>query len=304
MHLSDATRHKLLTPPEGRVRVVMDSDTFNDIDDQFAIVQMMLSPERLKVEAIYAAPFKRDLVESPGQGMALSYAEILRVLERLAVPHESLVHKGVTDFVGPEKQAREAAAVDDLIDRARAGSSDDPLYVIAIAAISNVASAILKAPDILDRIVVVWLGGHVLSWPHTREFNLAQDVGGAEVLLDSGVPLVLVPCMGVTSHLHTSVPEIERYVEPLGELGAFLAMRFKEYSPDHKLWSKQIWDMAAVAWLLNPAWAPSALVPSPRLGAEITWEIDPSRHPIRCVTELHRDPILRDFVTKLEAFVA
>ncbi len=304
MHLSETTRHKLLAPPAGQVRVVMDSDAYNEIDDQFAIVQMMLSPDRLKVEAIYAAPFKNARSESPGRGMELSYDEILRVLDRLDVPSEGFVHKGVSDYVGADKQARDAAAVEDLIQRARTGSSEDPLTVIAIAAISNVASAILKAPDIIERIVVVWLGGHVLEWPHTREFNLAQDVGGAQVLLDSGVPLVLVPCMGVTSHLHSSVPEIERYVEPLGELGAFLAMRFKAYSEDHKMWSKQIWDMAAVAWVLDPDWAPSVLLPAPVLSDQMTWSVDRSRHLIRYVTALDRDAILRDFVTKLEAFVA
>ena len=101
------------------------------------------------------------------------------------------VFRGVRDFVGPAKQARKAEAVDDLIARARASSPDDPLCVIAIAAISNVASALLAAPDIADKVIVVWLGGHALEWPDTREFNLRQDVGGAQALLDSGAPLHL-----------------------------------------------------------------------------------------------------------------
>ena len=203
MTLTDSARLKLLTPPAGRLRVVLDTDTYNEIDDQFALVQMLLSPERFDVEAIYAAPFFNARADSPGHGMELSYQEILRLLERLNVAPDGLVHRGVTDYVGPTKSAQPAPAVDDLVARARAGSPDNPLYVIAIGAISNVASALLKAPDIIDRIVVVWLGGHALEWPDTIEFNLKQDVGGAQVLLDSGVPLVLVPCRGVTSRLHS-----------------------------------------------------------------------------------------------------
>ena len=42
---------------------------------------------------------------------------------------------------------------------------------------------------------MVWLGGHVFNWPDTNEFNLKQDIGGAQVLFDSGAPVVLVPCM-------------------------------------------------------------------------------------------------------------
>jgi len=233
MALSAADRLKMLEPPKGKVRVVMDTDTFNEIDDQFAIVQMMLSRDQLDVEAIYAAPFFNKRSSGPGDGMERSYDEILELLSRLDIPAEGLVHRGVTEYVGPTKQARPAPAVDDLIARARTGTIDKPLYVIAIGAISNVASALIKAPDIADKMVVVWLGGHALEWPHAIEFNLKQDVGGAQVLFDSGVPLVLVPCMGVSSHLHSTVPEIEKYVEVHGEIGKFLAMRYKGYADDH-----------------------------------------------------------------------
>ena len=52
------------------------------------------------------------------------------------------------------------------------------------------------------------------------------DVRDLGLILDSGVPLVLVPCRGVTTHLRSTVPEIERHVEPHGRIGAFLAERF------------------------------------------------------------------------------
>jgi inosine-uridine nucleoside N-ribohydrolase len=304
MPLSELERLRLLTPPTGRVRVVMDTDTFNEIDDQFAIVQMLLSPDRLDVEAIYAAPFFNKRSTGPGHGMELSYEEILRLLDRLGRSADGLVHRGVTEYVGPAKEPRAAAAVDDLIARARAGSPDNPLYVVAIGAISNVASALLTAPDIVDRTVVVWLGGHALEWPHTVEFNLKQDVGGAQVLFDCGVALVHVPCRGVTTHLRSSVPEIERYVEPHGRIGAFLAERYKGHSDNHVGWSKEIWDMAAVAWLLDPSWCPSVIVPSPVLTNQMTWSVDRTRHPVRYVTYVDRDPILRDFFIKLARFAA
>ncbi len=308
MALSDDDRKRLLEAPRGRVRVVMDTDTFNEIDDQFAIVQMMLSPEKLDVEAIYAAPFLNKRAQSPGHGMELSYAEIFRILERIGEKRDDFVFRGVTEYVGFEKQPREAPAVHHLIARARAGTPDNPLYVIAIGAISNVASALLLAPDIIDRTVVVWLGGNALDWPRSfrqnAEFNLMQDVGGAQVLFDCGVPVVLVPAMGVTSHLHSTVPEIERHVEPKGSIGAFLAMRFKEYSTDHTGWSKPIWDMAAVAWLLDPDWTPSFLTPTPILTDDIAWRTDPSRHTMRYVRHVDRDAILKDFFKKLDAFAA
>lgn len=299
MGLSDIDRLRLLEPRPGTVRAVLDTDTFNEIDDQFAVVQAVLSPDRIRLEAIYAAPFSNAKTNGPGAGMDQSYDEILALLTRLNIEPTGLVHKGVTQYVGSAKVPRDAAAVDDLVSRARKGSPQDPLYVIAIGAISNVASALLKAPDIIDRIVVVWLGGHALEWPHQREFNLRQDVGGAQVLFDSGAAVVLVPCQGVVTHLHTTVPEIERHVEPFGEIGKFLASRFKDYEQDHVGWSKEIWDMAAVGWVLDPAWAPSVLIPAPILTDSLTYSVDRSRHLMRYVTIVRRNPLMRDFFAKL-----
>tara|TARA_B100000674_G_C37973694_1_gene978243 strand:- start:4716 stop:5639 length:924 start_codon:yes stop_codon:yes gene_type:complete len=302
MKISNKKRLELLSPRAGKLRVVMDTDAYNEIDDQFAIAQMMLSSERLSIEAIYAAPFHNYRSKSPRDGMEQSYDEILRLLDLLKIDSEGFVYRGLGEYVGPKKKYKDAPAVDNLILRARAGSPENPLYVIAIAAISNIVSAILKAPDIIDRIVVVWLGGHSLNWPHTSEFNLKQDIGGAQTLLDSGAAVVLVPCMGVTSHLHSSVPEIERYVEPQGEIGAFLAKRFKKYSDNHKGWSKEIWDMAAVAWVLSEDWAPSHIISSPILTEKATWSFDHSRHLIRYVYQIDRDAIMQDFFEKLEVF--
>ena len=60
----------LLKPRNGVVRAVLDTDTYNEIDDQFALVQMMLSSERIKVEGIYAAPFSmNERADSPEKGM-------------------------------------------------------------------------------------------------------------------------------------------------------------------------------------------------------------------------------------------
>jgi inosine-uridine nucleoside N-ribohydrolase len=300
MSLSDADRLKLLAPRTGKLRVVLDTDTYNEIDDQFALVQAVLSQDRIGLEAIYAAPFFNDRSTSPGHGMELSYREILALLERLDMNPDGLVFRGVNDYVGPSKKALEAPAVDDLIAKARQGSLENPLYVIAIGAISNVASALLKAPDIIDRILVVWLGGHSLDWPNQKEFNLMQDVGGAQLLFDSGVPLVLLPCWGVASHLHSSVPEIERHVEPHGEIGRFLAMRFKAYETNHVGWSKEIWDMAAVGWVLDADWAPSVFVPTPILTDNMTYSVDRTRHVMRYVTMVKRNPILQDFIGKLK----
>ena len=61
----------------------------------------------------------------------------------------------------------------------------------------------------------------------------------------------------------------------------FLAARFKEYSDDHVGWSKEIWDMAPVGWLINPEWAQQVLAPTPSTQRSISgtvlcrWDVTP-----------------------------
>ena len=145
--ISEATRLARLQPPTGKVRMVLDTDTYNEIDDQFAVVQALLSPDKLSVEAIYAAPFLNSRSSSAGDGMEKSYEEILRLLSRLDVSPDNFAYRGAADFLANYAQPQDSPAVRDLIARAMA-SDDDPLYVVAIGAITNVASAILIEPKI------------------------------------------------------------------------------------------------------------------------------------------------------------
>lgn len=292
---------RLSNPPMGHVRVVMDTDTYNEIDDQFAVVYALLSPERLKVEAIYAAPFTNDRSSGPGDGMEKSYAEILRLLDRLHVPGSGLVHRGSTAYLTGRPEPERSAAALDLVEKAMASPEDDPLYVLAIGAITNVASALLIEPEIIRHMVVVWLGGNPVSVPQVAEFNLMQDPRASQLMFDSGLPLIQVPCLGVASHLLTTQTELEQAIHGRNAISDFLYQRFMEYSSDHFAWAKEIWDISTVAYMLNPDWLPSRLEPSPVLTTDLHYlPTPPDRHPIRIAWYLYRNPIFHDLFTKLQ----
>jgi purine nucleosidase len=291
---------KKLNPPTSKVRMVLDTDTFNEIDDQFAIVYALQSQDRLNVEAIYAAPFYNSRSTGPEDGMEKSYDEILRILQRINVSSEGFVYQGSRGFLDNINDPYRSEAALDLVERALTATEDDPLYVVAIGAITNIASAILIEPKIIEKIVVVWLGGHAFHWKDTKEFNLKQDVLSAQIIFDCGVPLVLIPCMGVTSHLHTTLSEIENFVVGKGEIGDFLAERFKGYHDDHYAYSKVIWDISTIAYLINNEESvPTQLVHSPILTDKVTWSFDSSRHFIRYAHHVNRDVIFKDLFTKL-----
>ncbi len=298
--ISEGQRIKMLKHPGNRpVRMVFDTDTYNEIDDQFALVYALISPE-LDVRAVYAAPFKNSRSTGPRNGMEKSYEEILRILDRLDRSAKGFAFKGSTSYLTDPKSPERSLAALDLVKRAKKSSPDDPLYVAAVGAITNVSNAILIDPSIIKNIVVVWLGGNGHNWPHQREFNFRQDLNASRVIFDSGVPFVQLPCTPVVTHFRTTVPEMERYVGGRGPIGDYLLDIFKRYKKDHFGWSKVLWDMTAIAWVINDNWLPSDLVHSPIVTDNYTLSFDKSRHLIRVVNYVNRDPIFRDFFTKLD----
>lgn len=296
--LPEAQRLARLQPPSGPITAVLDTDTYNEIDDQFAVVYALLSPEQMTIEAIYAAPYLNDRSSSAADGMEKSYEEILRLLDKMKRPADSLVHRGSAGFLESLDQPLESDATRDLIRRAQA--SEGPLYVITVGAPTNVASALLLEPSIVNKIVVVWLGGKGLNWSDAREFNLQQDVLASQVLFDSGVPLIQLPTISVTSHLLTTVPEVETYLAGKGEIGDYLVQIFKDYHQDHYAWSKVIWDISAVAYLIDPSWFETEVRSTPILTDELTYRFDDTRPPYRVATYVHRDPVYKDMFRKIE----
>jgi inosine-uridine nucleoside N-ribohydrolase len=287
-----------LEPPTGPVSIVLDTDTYNEIDDQFAVVYSLLS-DRVHVEAMYAAPFFNSRSTGPGDGMHKSYEEILRLLSRMGHPAEGFVFRGSERYLGGADTPACSEATDDLIARAMQ-PRDGPLYVVPIGAITNVASALLLEPKIMERIVVVWLGGQPQYWPHTGEFNLRQDVPAAQVVFNCGVPVVQIPCKNVAEHLRSTLPEMRTYVKGRGEIGDYLYQIFEGYFEDHYARSKVIWDISTIAYLTNPDWVPTEIRPSPVLLDDVTWGTeDPSRHPFRVATDVNRDLVFGDLFRRL-----
>ena len=287
-----------LKPPRRKIRVIMDTDTFNEIDDQFAVAYALKSSERIDMQAFFAAPFFNERSIGPKDGMEKSYNELNKILSLMG--NKIPVFKGSDMFMPDSETPVGSDASSYLAKLAMESSEEDPLYVVSIGAITNVASAILTNPDIIQKIVVVWLGGHALHWKDTREFNLYQDVHAARIILDSGVPLVLIPCMGVASHLVTTLSEVRDYIKDQGEIGKYLYEIFFNVTNGEFARSRVIWDISTIAFLNNDTWTPSVLVHSPIISNEGFWSVDMTRHFIRYVQYIKRDEVFCDFFMKLK----
>lgn len=302
--MTDAQRMQALQVPAHPIDVVLDTDAYNEIDDQFAIAYLLRSKEKLRVQAIYAAPFYNANSDSPQDGMEKSYAEVCKLLTLLL--EDCPTFKGSTHFLADECRPCLSPAAADLVRRAEGYSAEQPLYVVAIGAITNIASALLQAPSIADRIVVVWLGGHAHHYHDTKEFNLYQDVAAARVVMQSGVPFVQLPCLGVVDRFTISAPELAFWLKGKNPLADYLASntiaaaeRYAKGMP----WTRVIWDVTAVAWLLNDGdrFMASRVIPTRLPTYDGVYAAETLDCPMRYVYHINRDALMQDLIRKLLA---
>ena len=303
MSIDNARLIRRLEKPKGRVDVVIDTDTYNEIDDQYALSYLIKSDEKLDLKAIYAAPFFNEKSTGPADGMEKSYREIMNVLTLLE--REDLkehVYRGSTEYLPSKTEPVISDAAKDLAERAMNYTEEHPLYVVAIAAITNVASALLLNPDIKNRIVLIWLGGNATNWPDNKEFNLYQDVAGARIVFGCGVPLVQLPCMGVVSAFTTSGPELEYHLRGKNKLCDYLVnVTTTEAAACNggPVWTRPIWDVTAVAWLLDGDFEEDCLIHSPIPEYDNRYAFDNNRHFIKYVYHIKRDKLFADLFAKL-----
>lgn len=288
-----------LEPPTGKVSIVLDTDAFNEVDDQFAIAYALASKDNIEVMAINAAPFLNDRSNSPADGMLKSFDEIKRLIGMMKEPYEGPVFHGSKEYLQAPEIPVESPAAYNLAKLAHHYSPENPLYVVSVGAITNIASAILIDPSIIDKIVIVWLGGHPFHWHSTSEFNLMQDIHAGNVIFGCGAAVVQIPCLGVASHLLTTKAELEMSIGGKSALCDTLIKLFSEYKEDHFAYAKEIWDISAIAWLVNSDWVPTTLEHSPIITDRCTWSRDPLRHFCRSAYYVDRNSVFYDMFSKI-----
>jgi inosine-uridine nucleoside N-ribohydrolase len=322
-----------MVPRDGVLDVVIDTDLTNEIDDEFALVQAILSPDRLNILAIHAAPYSlsQELVESgaltelgirllkedleaigldlsatpvvePADAVEDAYAMAEQIATLMNFTPPNGIHRGSDRFLADRETPVESDAASNLIELAME-PRDTPLIVVANGAITNVASALIQEPAIAEKMIVVWTAAYPSFWPHANNsFNLVQDVDAARVVFESGTPVVYIPGYFVGEKLRVTLPEMVEYIQGKGAVGDFLYALYEDFPlfGGHYAKSKVLWDMVTIGYLLDPASFDEREVDAMTLDEERRW-VPGAGAPVIEPIDFDRDRIFRDFYEKIEA---
>ena len=264
-HLRDPKTRKVpVIPPVDRsIRILIDADAKNEIDDQYAIALAIASPDRFRIEGFVGANFDNE--RGGVDGVRKSVDEINLVLDKAGMKGKWPVLHG-SDPMRYQREPSESEGVEFIIDRAMASTPGDPLWVVGLGASTDIASAYLKAPEIADRIVVFW---HFRTrWPEKCwNFNVFGDVRAARTVFHSPMSFVL---FDTGTYLRVSMEETERELRPLGALGEYLH-EYRKASPRWTTTEKGFFDLGDIAALADPAIACWEQTPCPEVGWDLQY---------------------------------
>lgn len=285
-------------------KIILDTDMYNEVDDQFALTYLMKSINKFDLEAITIAPFSKSGYADDlkiEDGIERSYETTKKVLHLInKEEYIDKIYKGAKKYFNENEEDNEA--VNKIIEIAR---RNDKTTIVAIGAITNIALAIKKDPKIINKIDVVWLGGNSFLSHQNREFNFYQDIEGVRYVFESKVNLTIIPCRNVASHLTTTKYELEHYIGD-SEIGRYLIdtminckKNYYQKETDNYGSSKTLWDLSAIAYLINEDWFTKEYVSCPKVLNDGRYELTKNRHEIIFINDLSRNKIFNDYFKKM-----
>jgi inosine-uridine nucleoside N-ribohydrolase len=284
-------------PAEARTPVILTTDCGVEVDDQWALTHLALSP-RIDLRAVVAT-------HAPGHPAEAAARSARDVLARLRLPKMPPVVAGSGVPLDDRQTARRNPGVELILRESQtAGVGGAPVVVLAIGAATDVASALLADPTLERRIRVVAMG---FPGPDGgEEWNVKNDVKAWQVVLGSGVPLVVGDGTVCKRDLALSAEAARRRLDGTGPAGQALVGLLDGWLRERREVVKAvtgapdawpIWDQVTVAYLLGLA--EGREVPRPAMRDDMTFDRSRPRGSITWVSAVRTDDLWSDLAACL-----
>lgn len=295
-----------------RIDIIFDTDANNELDDQHALAYLMLNDDLFNILAITTNATRS------GGSIDKHYKEAEQIITlcnrkdriKLLTGADKSFEEIENTISSPGFDGHEA--VDFIINEARKYSKDNRLIVLAVGKLTNEALALKKAPDIADKIRLVWLGA---NYPAPGEYNLEDDIPSMNYVLNTNVHFEMVPVRyndpSGTDAVKITKEKAQATLPGLGPkakeaitgrhggefqcFGDYAADLFEHIEYYNKEQSRALYDMAAVAIIKNPDWAQQTSIPCPVM-VDSVWIDQPenTRHIILW-ENFNKEEIIGDF---------
>lgn len=293
-----------------KIKVLIDADANNELDDQHALAYAFLNPDVFDVVGVTVNNTRS------GNGIQGQYDEAERIIKLFNLEDKIPLHMGADksyEEIAPtinQKDFDGQPAVDFIIQEAMK-VTDEKLVLAPVGKLTNIALAFLKEPKIIDKVRVVWLGA---NYPAPGEYNLVNDISSVNPVIESGVDFEMVTVRygepSGTAAVTVTPDEVKanmlgkgpiskhtitgRHGGEFNSFGNYSANLFANSQMHGNPPSRALFDMVVLAILKNKEWGEQKEIPAPKLVGE-GWEEQPNNpNKIIIWENFNRDAILND----------
>ncbi len=287
----------------GKIPVILSTDVGNEIDDQWAITYMLTDPV-FDVQGIISA----HAPSLPDPSAHSSYEVLVDVVERrLGMLTHPPLFEGSSLSLTDTKTPRSNSGVDFILKTSKNFSRENRLIVLTIGAATDVASAILQDPSVINRISVVAMGFKNLS-EAGKEFNVENDSQSWQVILDSDVPVTIGSADVCRKNLALTFDQAKKLISQHGSVGAWLWQEYQDWyfrvvkplrvNDFSKSWI--IWDIVVLAH--EQGMTTQQTIPRPRLNDNLTFTTGNKAKTVTWITGIDSNKLWADFIEKLDEY--
>jgi purine nucleosidase len=290
------------TSADEPVRVIVDADTANEIDDLYAIVRALIAPE-FRVEGVTSAHWTRSTEpnDTVHQSQELNEQILDAMGLRGSIPHPVGADRSMPDPATPV----DSPAARLIIERAHAGGPDDPLIVFALGACTNLASALLLDPSIEPKVVFAFIDGDYNEgrWG-PGIFNWKNDIHAVKAIFESEVEYLHMPARSVSVEMVLTKNDVDEHLKGKGGVWDLLVERWETFPRTARSESKVMWDIALIEAFLRPGLASPVVVGAPIIHDAETVEQSPENPRRVTVFEaIDAEGMERDFWEAIDAAI-
>jgi purine nucleosidase len=275
------------TSAVAKTPVILSTDVGNEIDDQWAIAYMMLNPD----SGYNSYLILKDEIEN-----RLNMSEHPPILPGGDLPLENA------------HTPRMNAAVQFLIAGSKSYSANNRLTIVGIGATTDIASAILADPSIVDRVRIVAMG--FASQDSAQEYNVQNDVHAWQVLFNAHVPLIIGPGDVCKRDLGLHYDQAKTLLADDGPVGSWLWSEFNEWyyryvKPPRKddfANTDVIWDIITLAYL--EGMTTEEVRSRPVLGDDLVLSHPDARETVTWITGVDSVRLWASFQGNMKAYLS
>lgn len=301
-----------------KISVIFDTDANNELDDQHALAYLLFNQDTFSIKAVTT-----NATYNGGE-INKHVLEADRIIKLCNAQNQFPLLIGAnSDFETIKDHINNSkfdgyASVEKIISEAKKVTPQNPLVVLAVGKLTNVALAVFKEPSITKNIRLVWLGS---NYPEPGEYNLENDIPAMNLLLDTDIPFEMVTVRYGKPSGTDAVKIYKDEVHQLKGLGPQTEIavegrhglkhhNFGDYALslfDHANYygnppARSLFDMAAVAIVKNPNWAINKEIPAPIMKDGIWVERPNNDRKITLWEHFDKENIMSDFYKSLKKY--